>query len=173
MTARFDELFRSEYPALVALAVTSSTHPTVAHELAQEALLRAHRDWDRLATYDNPSAWLRRVMTNLVIDHHRHRRVERAATPRVRAAAEAAQVQQDGELDPGISIDSPRWEDLIEPLSPRQRMIATLYYAEDRSVGEIADVVGISTGTVKSTLSKVRRTLRRTLDNDTQRGTDR
>ena len=49
-----------------------------AEEIAQEALLRAHREWDRIARYDKPGAWVRRVTINLATSSRRRRR-QRAA----------------------------------------------------------------------------------------------
>ena len=71
--AGFDDLFRHHYARLVGLGVAMSGDHEVARELAQETMLRAHDRWDELADFQQPGAWLRRVMTNLLIDHHRHR----------------------------------------------------------------------------------------------------
>lgn len=38
--------------------------------------MRAHARWDDLSTYAQPGAWLRRVMSNLLIDHHRSAEAE-------------------------------------------------------------------------------------------------
>ena len=46
----------------------------VATDLAQETLLRAHQRWADVATFDAPAAWCRKVMVNLLIDHHRSAR---------------------------------------------------------------------------------------------------
>ena len=147
----FDELFREEYPKLVALGVSMSGDRETARELAQETMIRAHDHWDRLESYEAPQAWLRRVMSNLLIDHHRSRAAERVAVDRLRRRPAA-----------GDEIPLPsRWAELIAPLTPLQRVVATLYYGEDLSVDDVADTLDISAGTVKSTLSKVRRRLRR------------
>ena len=45
----------------------------------------------------------------------------------------------------------------------------TLYYADDRSVDEIADLLDVSAGTVKTTLFKARRSLARHLDAEGER----
>jgi hypothetical protein len=58
----FEQLYRSDYRRLVALAYGLSGSRTAAEELAQEAFLAAHRRWDEVGAYDDPSAWLRRVM---------------------------------------------------------------------------------------------------------------
>lgn len=60
----FDRFYRRELPAIVAVVAAVSGHQQ-AEEIAQEALLRAHRDWSRIQRYDKPGAWVRRVALNL------------------------------------------------------------------------------------------------------------
>lgn len=148
MTASdFETCFREQYPKLVALGVAMCGDREVARELAQETMLRAHDRWEQVGEYEAPVAWLRRVMTNLVIDHLRTTSVERSAVDRFGARPE----RRAGEPDVG-----PEWSRLIAPLSPAQRAIVTLYYGEDRSVEEIAEILEIAVGTVKSALAKAR-----------------
>lgn len=146
MEADFDECFRLHYPRLVALGVAMSGSAEVARELAQETMIRAHARWDEVSTYEQIGAWLRRVMSNLLIDHHRSVVAERAATERLQRSA----------VPPVASEPGGDWNDLVDALSPRQRVIVTLFYADDRSVDEIASMLGVATGTVKSALGKAR-----------------
>lgn len=150
--AGFDALFVEEYPKLVALGASMTGDREIARELAQETMIRAHARWAELERYDEPRAWLRRVMGNLLIDHHRSVVSERSARDRLGAGLASS---EDG---PGLPS---RWAELVGPLTARQRLVATLYYAEDLSVAEIAVILGVSTGNVKSTLSKARDRLRR------------
>lgn len=143
----FETCFREQYPKLVALGVAMGGNREVARELAQETMLRAHDRWEQVGEYEAPVAWLRRVMTNLLIDHLRSRSVERSAVDRLRARPP----RSPGEPDVG-----PEWSQLVAPLPPSQRAIVTLYYGEDRSVDEIADILDIAVGTVKSGLAKAR-----------------
>lgn len=154
MEREFDKLFRAHYRRLVGIGVAMSGDEEVARELAQEAMLRAHDRWSELANFDQPGAWLRRVMTNLLIDHHRRRTVELTALTRL-AKHEAVAVR-DIEV---ASVDAVTWAALIESLPVRQRAIITLHYGDDRSVAEIAELLDITPGTVKSTLSKARQKL--------------
>lgn len=160
----YDDLFRSAYPRLVAMGLAMSTERHVAQELAQETLLRAHRNRDELAAYDSPLAWCRRVMGNLLVDQHRKRVAEHSAVERVRSRSATDAVPGSGSTDPAHIAVSSRWSELVATLSPQQRLAATLYYAEDQSVATIADTMEIAAGTVKSALSKARRNLRQVLD---------
>lgn len=148
----FEQLFRDSYPRLVALGTSMSGDREVGRDLAQETMLRAHDRWDELQDYDAPGAWLRRVMHNLLIDHHRSSVSERSALQRLKE-------RPVGEHDPSEGA-AEQWMTLMRSLSSEQRVVATLYYAEDLSVGTIAAVLDMSEGAVKSNLFKVRRRLR-------------
>ncbi len=161
--AEYDEFFRASYPRLVAMGLAMSTERHVAQELAQETMLRAYQHLDQLAAYDAPIAWCRRVMGNLLIDHHRRRNAEHAAVERVQSRAAAMPAPGTGSTDPAHLASSGRWADLMVSLTPQQRLVATLYYAEDQPVDVVAETLQIATGTVKSALSKARHNLRRTL----------
>ena len=162
----YDELFRSAYPRLVAMGLAMSTSRHVSQELAQEAMLRAHHHRDELDRYDAPMAWCRKVMGNLLIDHHRSRTSEKAAVERL---GHRSTTQADTTPDPATVAASTRWADLTRSLTPQQRMAATLYYAEDQSVADVAEIMDIATGTVKSALSKARANLRRRFDGPDER----
>lgn len=155
MTVRtgFDECFDEHYPRLVAFAVATTGDGEAGRELAQEAFARLHANWSRISTYDQPGAWLRRVVANLAIDRHRSQRSERRALERVAVAASA---------EPDHRPDT--WTELVAMLPPRQRAIVTLHYGEDLPVAQIAELLDISVNTVKSALSKARDTLRTRLE---------
>jgi RNA polymerase sigma-70 factor, ECF subfamily len=158
----YDEFFRTSYPRLVAMGMATSVDRSIAQDLAQETLLRAYNHRDRLASYDSPLAWCRRVMGNLLIDHHRTRSSEIAAVERLGSRAESA---ADGIRDEVADLAvGERWADLTASLTAQQRLVATLYYAEDQSVADVAEIMNVATGTVKSALSKARSTLRRRLE---------
>jgi RNA polymerase sigma factor (sigma-70 family) len=159
---RFDDLFRDHYPRLVALGFAMSGSHEIARELAQETMLRAHHRWGEIIAFDRPGAWLRRVMTNLLIDYHRSRSAERAALERFGSRGMIG-----GEDD---SSDWAAWTDLVAPLPIRQRAIVSLFYGDDRSIDEISKILEISPGTVKSALSKARRRLQDLFKEETSHG---
>ena len=148
--AGFDALFDEQYSKLVALGTALSGSREIARELAQETMLRAYRHWHAVGSFDRPDAWLRKVMTNLLTDHHRSRNAEHAALGRLRQPDVA-------EADLG------EWEGLVSALPMRQRTIVTLFYGEDRSIDEIAQLLNVSSGTVKAALSRARRRILRVL----------
>src|SRR4051812_12592232 len=72
----FEEFYEREYRAVVGLAYALSGSGSGAEDLAQEAFLVAHRDWDRVGTYGRPDVWVRRVVANLSVSVFRRRVVE-------------------------------------------------------------------------------------------------
>ena len=155
----YDDFFRDTYPRLVALGMAMSTPRQVAQDLAQETLIRAYEHRAQLAELDAPYGWCRRVMSNLLIDQHRSRTAERRAVGRL-----AHELVPDHSESVAVAIEG-TWAELVEPLSKRQRCVATLYYAEDRSVADIADDLGWSVGSVKTTLARIRRKVSQRLGN--------
>jgi Sigma-70 region 2 len=65
LPGRFEYFYLQEYPKVVALAYALSGSRAGAEDIAQEAFLRAYRDWDRVGSYEHQAAWVRRVAANL------------------------------------------------------------------------------------------------------------
>src|ERR671924_123652 len=81
----FEALFLSEYRRVVELAYALSGSRAGAEDIAQEAFLRAYRDWDRVGSYEHRAAWVRRVAANLATSGLRRRLVEARALARLAA----------------------------------------------------------------------------------------
>ena len=150
----FERFFRAEHERVLALAIAISGDRQRGRDLTQEAFLRAYRDWPHVATLDSPRAWLRRVVVNLSIDGHRRRARERTVVARYQAATPAVTF-----ADPDITA----WWDAVRRLPERQRAAVALHYLDDHSIADVAAVLGVAEGTVKSSLAQARRTLARTL----------
>jgi RNA polymerase sigma-70 factor (ECF subfamily) len=157
----YDEFFRDAYPRLVAFGLAMSTPRQVAQDLAQETLIRAYERRDRLVELEAPYGWCRRVMSNLLIDQHRRTTAEQTAIGRL---AHRSTIDRGGNGGSGPVEATDAWADMVAPLTGRQRCVATLFYADDRSVADIADDLGLSVGSVKTTLARIRRKVARHLE---------
>ena len=140
---------------VVALAYALSGSRTGAEDIAQEAFLRAYRDWDRVGSYEHQAAWVRRVAANLATSGLRRRLVEVRALTRLAGRWEPA-------VDPLAAHNAEFWA-AVRTLPRRQAQAVALYYFEDLSVQQTATVLGCTEGTVKAHLAKARRTLARQL----------
>lgn len=156
-TATFESFFLTEYPRLVALLLVWTDSRPTAEDLAQDALIRAEADWERVRGLDTPAAWVRRVAVNRSMNERRRMRRQHRALGRIdRPAVSSVDEADDGAL----------WA-AVRQLSDKQRTAIALYYVDDLPVDEIASVLGCSVGTVKTHLQRGRRRLAELLDEGT------
>ena len=146
----FDDFFRSEYTRVVGLAAVLCGRRAIAEELAQDAFIAAYRRWDRIAGYDDPAAWVRRVVVNLATSALRRRARE------ARALAQLA-LRRPPEAPPP-AIEDEFWR-AVRGLPRRQGQCVALHYLEDRSAAEIAAILQIAVPTVRVHLHAGRSTL--------------
>jgi len=156
--ARFDDFYASEYRDVVGLAYVLSGSWWVAEDLAQEAFLAAHRNWDRIAAYEQPEAWVRRVAANLAVSAFRRRAAEAKALARVALRQEPMVTE--------LSEDDAEFWRAVRSLPRRQAQAVSLYYLEDRSIAEVAEILDMAQGTVKKHLHDGRRSLARRLKSE-------
>ena len=145
----FDTFYRAEFPAMRALARNISGDGAVAEDLVQEAFTKAHQQWPKISQYDRPGAWLRRVTINLAIS--RRRRVGREIAALRRKAFER-------QPEPVPEIDDEVWA-AVRRLPPRQRAVVALFYQEDRSTKDIAEILECTVSTATSHLNQARKKL--------------
>ena len=79
----FETFYRSEYSGVVGLGYALCGSRPAAEDAAQEAFLRAHRDWANVGSYDRPDAWVRKVASNLVYSRFRKVKAESRALLRL------------------------------------------------------------------------------------------
>lgn len=151
----FELLYQRDYGAVVGLVYGLTGSRWVAEDLAQEAFLRAHRDWARVEGMTSPGGWVRRVALNLA--RSRWRRLRHETMARLRAYSETRTAHTDP--DP----ESEMFWDEVRRLPSRQAQAIALRYVEDLPVAEIADVLGVAEGTVKALLHQGRERLHRQL----------
>jgi RNA polymerase sigma-70 factor, ECF subfamily len=151
--ADFDAFYTAEYASLMRLAYVLSGSRPVAEELVQETMLRAFRHWSRIADYERPGAWARRVLCNLATSRGRRLAAEARAMGRLRTRPP----------EPALSAETMELWNAVRALPARQAQVTALAYAEDRSIADIAALLGIAEGTVKAVLHRARGNLARVL----------
>lgn len=150
----FDDFYRQEHRHVVGLAFVLTGNQWVAEDTAQDAFTAAFRRWRSIVAYDSPSAWIRRVTCNRAASVLRRRVREAKALMRL-----VGRTPSYIELDDG---DDAFWQ-AVRQLPPRQAQVVALYYMEDYSVRQIAEVLDCSEGTVKTHLSRARHAVARQL----------
>ena len=154
-TDDFAEFYEASYGRVVALVAAIVGERHQAEDIAQEAFSRALTRWSRVARYDLPEAWVRRVALRLSIDAGR--RTRRAAL----LSARLAFVQRSGPPRDPLAATALSVALLRLPLSQRQAIV--LYYLADLPVEEIARDCGVSVSTVRTRLAAARQRLEREL----------
>jgi RNA polymerase sigma-70 factor, ECF subfamily len=154
----FDELVTQHGPWLHRLA-TAIVGAADAADATQDALVLA---WCRLPTLRQPDrfeAWLRRILVNRCRDIGRTRG-RRLTEIRVEPVFEADDAGADSRPSVERSADL---EIAVGRLTVDQRTVLALHYAADLSLREVAEALGIPTGTAKSRLNTALVELRRQL----------
>jgi RNA polymerase sigma-70 factor (ECF subfamily) len=147
----FEDFFRSEYRRVLGLALALCGRPAVAEELAQDAFVSAYRHWDRVGSYDDPGAWIRRVVVNLATSALRRRSREVRALARLASRREPEQAL--------LAVDDDEFWKAVRALPRRQAQCVALRYLEDRTTEEVAVILGIAVPTVRVHLHAARAAL--------------
>jgi RNA polymerase sigma-70 factor (sigma-E family) len=152
--ADFEQFVGASTDALLRTAYLVVWDPVEAEDLVQECLLAVARRWPRVRRMDHPHAYARRVLVNLALDGARRRTRHRQELVGDDAATLAAIPDESSARR--LNAVGVRAE-LIEALGmlpPRQRAVLVLRYFEDLSEAQVAELLGCSVGTVKSTASR-------------------
>jgi RNA polymerase sigma factor (sigma-70 family) len=147
----FESFYRREFRPMVALAFALSGSRLASEDLAQEAMMVAHRRWAEVARLERPDAWVRRVVSNMAVSAYRKRASE------ARALARLAGRRQEV-LPPMEPADDEFWK-AVRALPTRQAQALALHYLEDLPVAEIAEVLDCSPSTAKVHLFRGRKNL--------------
>lgn len=164
-TASIEELFAAKYQPLCRLAYTMLGDRGLAEQVVMDAFVDVHDRWNRLHDRTKAQAYLRRAVVNNANTLWRRRINEQRVN--ARASREESPVCAVA-FDAGL-LHQPIWRAVLA-LPPRQRAAVALYYYEDLSEKEIAQILRCTTGTIKSQLSKARVSLRQELDKEDDRG---
>ena len=140
----FAAFVAARYRALVRTGLLMTGDRGHAEDLAQSALIRTYLAWGRLREPGNAEAYARRTLVRLAL-RARRRLWNSEVAAGVIPAPGAGPRAESGHAD--LALDVRR---ALAALPAGQRAVIVLRYLDDQSEAEIARVLGISTGTVKS-----------------------
>ena len=172
--AEFESAARESRPFLMQIAVASARNPIDAEDIVQEALMRGFRGIKRFRGDCPLRVWLSRIVVRVAINHHRSlsRRLRRwVFFGDFEIDQEAGSVEFD---PPDKSMNVPR-EILVDvdkhvTMLPEEFRMPLLMLAVDgMTIPEIADILEIPSGTVKSRIFYARKRLKGALENKRRR----
>jgi RNA polymerase sigma-70 factor, ECF subfamily len=150
----FDHLMALCRDKVFRLAISILRDHGRAEEATQETFLKL---WQALPTYDGraaPSTWLYAIARNTclaALRSERYRKTQDIDGPAMEPPA--APTQGDSEI-----------QELLDRLPDVQRRVISLFYMEQRSVADVADLLGLPENTIKSHLHRARRELARMME---------
>jgi RNA polymerase sigma-70 factor (sigma-E family) len=150
----FGEYVRSRSQALLRAAQAITGNRADAEDLLQATLVKAYQSWDRI---DDPAAldaYMRRVMVNTHISGWRRRRVDEYPTDELPDSPTGEDATGDSDLHDVV-------QRAIDRLPRQMRAAVMLRYYDDMTEPEVAAALGISVGTVKSTVARAVAKLRK------------
>ena len=142
-------------PVLRRVAAQLAGDPHRGDDLVQQAITRLYTRWRRVARTENLDAYVYKILLRVFLDERRLRWAS------VRLGVEHSEVD--------LAAPTPDVEqrmllrDALATLPPKQRAVVVLRFIADRSVEEVAEILGIATGTVKSQTHDGLNALRRLL----------
>jgi RNA polymerase sigma-70 factor (ECF subfamily) len=143
----FESIVRARMDAVYRLSLAILGDEADARDASQEAFVAAWRELPKLRDASRFDAWLQRITVNAARMTMRARSRRRVREIHVRSPAGAA----DG--DSGVLAAA------LDTLPIEQRTLLAMHYLDDRPIAEIADILEIPAGTVKSRLFTARRAL--------------
>ncbi|NHC45694.1 SigE family RNA polymerase sigma factor [Motilibacter sp. K478] len=150
--ADFSDFVRSASPGLLQAAWLLTGEREAARDLVQTAFLKTYAAWRRVRT-DDAFAYTRRVMVNAHVDRWRRKPWREAPSPELPDAPAARDATE--AVDSRLALAQ-----ALGALTRRERAVVVLRYYADLSEAQVADDLGITRGTVKSTSYKALAKLR-------------
>ena len=166
----FARLVEANQGKIYTLTLRMTGNPDDGAELAQEAFLRAWKGLPGFQAESSFSTWLYRLASNVCIDflrkQKRRRGLDGVSLDEEQGTAAALQVP-DSRFTPEGELERKQLRQAVqrglEKLSQEHRQALILRELEGLSYGEIARVLGVEEGTVKSRIARARLALRKIL----------
>ncbi len=165
----FGELVDRYRRPLFSLIVRMVREGTIAEDLCQETFVKAHR---ALGTYDQRrkfSSWLFKIGHNTTIDHLRRFKppTQPLETQDDDSRSLSETLADEVTLSPDLGVVGSELGDALErclaELRPEYREVMVLRFIEGLAYQEIADVMDVALGTVKTNIHRARKELARML----------
>lgn len=169
----FEELLTPLLPAAYGAALHMARNRADAEDIVQEAAYNACRAFHQFQPGTNFKAWFFRIVTNCFLYRYRKKKrgpelvnLEDASELHLYVQTAASGLMGPDEDPASVVLDKIEREHVvaaIEALPVEYRMVSTMYFIEDFSYQDIAEMLDIPVGTVRSRLHRGRRMLQKAL----------
>ncbi|MDO8589171.1 MAG: sigma-70 family RNA polymerase sigma factor [Armatimonadota bacterium] len=171
MLSAFDRLVEKYEKRVFNFAYRMAGNYDDANDVAQEAFIRVFNSIGTFRGDANFSTWLYRIVTNVYLDE-RKKAKSHLHTPlddfvELEENTVTRQIEDTGPTPEEIAEQNERYgllQKAIQSLPDYQRIMVLLYHTESKSYEEIADIMNLPIGTVKSRLNRARLALREKLE---------
>lgn len=169
----FETILESSLKPIYKAAYHLARNSDEAEDLVQEAAIQAYRAYNSFQPGTNFKAWFLRILTNLFYSRYRKQKREPQLVDlddvSERYISSQAQDARSGAraADPAATvlaqIDAETIRAALAALPEEYRIVATLYFIDEFSYQEIADMIDSPIGTVRSRLHRARKLLQKAL----------
>jgi RNA polymerase sigma-70 factor (ECF subfamily) len=170
---RFEAFVREYQDMVFGTAVRLLGNPSEAEDVAQTVFLKAFERFDDIGASVRAPGWLKTVTTNACLNHlsryrNRWRLFSELSRPDRDESAFEDRLPADGSVvrDLEEAERNARLEQALRGLPDHQRVPLVLFHFEQRSYQDIAGLLGVSLGKVKTDMHRGREALRRELEDE-------
>jgi len=168
----FEQLVRTYDQSVLRLAMNLLRSPEDAHDIYQEAFLRVFRNLNNFRFDCSFHTWLYRIVTNLCLDQMRKRKVRREE-PSVMAGTDGQLDRMDSVAEERVDGDPHRHmfsgqlrirvKQVLEGLTPRERMVFELRHYQGLRLKRIGEILGTTEEAAKNCLFRATQKMRTAL----------
>lgn len=156
-TSGFADFAKAQLPTFLRYVMLLTGDRELARDIVQEVLTRAFVRWHRIERFDDPHAYVRRMLTNEYLSFRRRKALRTIALTYEALDGPRAPAQPD--ISTRLSDRDLLWRELMT-LPRQQRAVVVLRYYEGLSDNEIADVLGCQSSSVRGYATRALATLR-------------
>jgi len=154
----YTELYRKTQASTYVTVKALISDEDTALDIVQDSYIKAFKNLAQLQDHDKFRPWIKRIAHNRAVDYLRAAKPVLFSSIVPDDSDEAIQIEDTRpENIPDIAIDRQETarliSEILDSLPTDQRAVVTMFYYEQLSVGEIAQLLGLSEGTVKSRLN--------------------
>jgi len=157
-TLAFDGLFYRYRDGIYRLGMAITKDPSAAEEIVVDTFARAHRAIERLEPDDSLRPWLYRVAVNLSYNRRPRKGVTFSSLDE---GTDDLATESESPSDAAERTERRRVVlECVDTLGPKHKIVVVLHYLNGLNLAEIAEIVEVPVGTVKSRLHYALRKLR-------------